>query len=181
MHFGEYELSPSLISLSPLPSGHPKTFQRLPVRSSILCYQNFNLPKGRSLGFASTPADCAPCSDSLSLRLGTFSAQPCQARVTRRFIMQKARRHPLKGSDRLQAHGFRVYFTPLFEVLFTFPSRYWFTIGLWRVFSLGGWSRRIHTGFLVSRATQDTDRLRQGVAYGIITLCDPPFQAVPLP
>ena len=57
MHFGEYELSPSLISLSPLPSGHPKTFQRLPVRSSILCYQNFNLPKGRSLGFASTPAD----------------------------------------------------------------------------------------------------------------------------
>ena len=60
MHFGEYELSPSLISLSPLPSSHPKTFQRLPVRSSILCYQNFNLLKGRSLGFASTPADCTP-------------------------------------------------------------------------------------------------------------------------
>ncbi len=57
MHFGEYELSPSLISLSPLPSGHPKTFQRLPVRSSIWCYPNFNLPKGRSLGFASTPTD----------------------------------------------------------------------------------------------------------------------------
>jgi hypothetical protein len=74
MHFGEYELSPSLISLSPLPSGHPKTFQRLPVRSSILCYQNFNLPKGRSLGFASTPADYAPCSDSLSLRLGILNA-----------------------------------------------------------------------------------------------------------
>ena len=60
MHFGEYELSPSLISLSPLPSSHPKTFQRLPVRSSMLCYQNFNLLKGRSLGFASTPADYAP-------------------------------------------------------------------------------------------------------------------------
>lgn len=57
MHFGEYELSPSLISLSPLPSGHPKAFQRLPVRSSIWCYPNFNLPKGRSLGFASTPTD----------------------------------------------------------------------------------------------------------------------------
>ena len=69
MHFGEYELSPSLISLSPLPSSHPKTFQRLPVRSSILCYQNFNLLKGRSLGFASTPADYTPYSDSLSLRL----------------------------------------------------------------------------------------------------------------
>ena len=57
MHFGEYELSPSLISLSPLPSSHPKTFQRLPVRSSIWCYPNFNLLKGRSLGFASTPTD----------------------------------------------------------------------------------------------------------------------------
>ena len=53
------------------------------------------------------------------------------------------------------AHGFRDSFTPLQEVLFTFPSRYWFTIGLRRVFSLGGWSRRIHTGFHVPRATQE--------------------------
>ena len=44
-------------------------------------------------------------------------------------------------------------------MLFTFPSRYWFTIGLLRVFSLAGWSRRIHTGFLVSRATQDSATL----------------------
>ena len=57
MHFGEYELSPSLISLSPLPSVHPKAFQRLPVRSSSWCYPTFNLTKGRSLGFASTPTD----------------------------------------------------------------------------------------------------------------------------
>ena len=95
--------------------------------------------------------------------------------------MQKARRHPIRGSDRLKAHGFRVYFTPLLEVLFTFPSRYWFTIGLRRVFSLGGWSRRFHARFLVSRATQDTDRLRQGVVYGIITPCDATFQMLPLP
>ena len=45
-------------------------------------------------------------------------------------------------------------------MLFTFPSRYWFAIGLLRVFSLGGWSRRIHTGFLVSRATQGAATLR---------------------
>ena len=96
--------------------------------------------------------------------------------------MQKARRHPTYGgSDRLKAHGFRVCFTPLFEVLFTFPSRYWFTIGLRRVFSLGGWSRLFHARFLVSRVTQDTDRLRQRVAYGIITLCDATFQMLPLP
>ena len=57
MHFGEYELSPSLIGLSLLPSSHPEAFQRLSVRSSIPCYRDFNLDKGRSLGFASTTSD----------------------------------------------------------------------------------------------------------------------------
>ena len=57
MHFGEYELSPSLIGLSLLPSAHPKAFQRLPVRPSSWCYPTFSLAKGRSLGFASASAD----------------------------------------------------------------------------------------------------------------------------
>jgi hypothetical protein len=69
MHFGEYELFPSLIGLSPLPTSHPKTFQRQRVRSSTVCYHSFNLPMGRSHGFASTTTDYAPYSDSLSLRL----------------------------------------------------------------------------------------------------------------
>ena len=57
MHFGEYELSPSLIGLSLLPSPHPEAFQRLLVRTSIRCYPDFILDKGRSLGFASMRAD----------------------------------------------------------------------------------------------------------------------------
>ena len=57
MHFGEYELFPSLIGLSPLPTAHPKTFQRQRVRSSIPFYRNFNLAMGRSHGFASTPTN----------------------------------------------------------------------------------------------------------------------------
>ena len=93
MHFGEYELSPSLIGLSLLPSPHPEAFQRLLVRSSIWCYPDFNLDKGRSLGFASTTTDSTPCSDSLSLRLQMSSSLTLPATVTRRFIMQKARRH----------------------------------------------------------------------------------------
>ena len=52
-------------------------------------------------------------------------------------------------------------------MLFTFPSRYWFAIGLLRVFSLGGWSRRIHTGFLVSRATQESATLRMASCTGL--------------
>ena len=103
MHFGEYELSPSLISLSPLPSAHPEAFQRLLVRSSSWCYPAFNLAKGRSLGFASATADYTPCSDSLSLRIRVSSHLTLPAKATRRFIMQKARRHtfvlrPLVGA-----------------------------------------------------------------------------------
>ena len=43
-------------------------------------------------------------------------------------------------------------------MLFTFPSQYWFAIGLMGVFSLTGWSRLIRAGFLVSRVTQDTTK-----------------------
>ena len=51
-------------------------------------------------------------------------------------------------------YGFRLYFTPLTGVLFAFPSRYFCTIGSYGVFSLGSWSTRIPTGFLVPRRTQ---------------------------
>ena len=61
-------------------------------------------------------------------------------------------------------------------MLFTFPSRYWFAIGLLRVFSLGGWARRIHTGFLVSRATQDTAMPDLCFGYGSVTLSGDVFQ-----
>ncbi len=52
------------------------------------------------------------------------------------------------------SYWFQIYFTPLTGVLFTFPSRYLFTIGHQLVFSLGGWSPQIQTGFHVSGPTQ---------------------------
>ncbi len=64
-------------------------------------------------------------------------------------------------------------------MLFTFPSRYWFTIGLSRVFSLAGWSRPIQAGFHVSRLTQDFTMLHDMCMYGVITLFDRLFQSVP--
>ena len=93
MHFGEYELSPSLIGLSLLPTAHPEAFQRLLVRPSIPCYRNFSLDKGRSLGFASASVDSTPVSDSLSLRLRSSCRLTSPTTATRRIIMQKARRH----------------------------------------------------------------------------------------
>ncbi len=128
MHFGEYELSPSLISLSPLPSSHPKTFQRQRVRSSMLCYQHFNLLKGRSLGFASTTTNlCA------LLRLDFSSAAVLKTltllvTVTRRFIMQKARCYPTKGLQPLVSEWFQVLFHSSvrgsFHLSFTVLVRY---------------------------------------------------------
>ena len=85
--------------------------------------------------------------------------------------MQKARRHPDESGLRpLVSAWFQALFTPLLAVLFTFPSQYWFTIGLSGVFSLSGWSRQIQTGFHVPRPTQDTTILIFSYLYGTITL-----------
>ena len=73
--------------------------------------------------------------------------------------------HYAKGKQSLLAellhivcNWFQVYFTPLTGVLFTFPSRYLFTIGCQGVFSLIPWSGRIHAEFHVHRITWDTSR-----------------------
>ena len=63
----------------------------------------------------------------------------------------------------------------------TFPSRYWYTIGLPEVFSLAAWSPRIQTGFHVSRPTQVPILESPRYLYGPFTLCGPTFQTVPVP
>ena len=128
MPFGEYELSPSLIGLSLLHSAHPEAFQRLLVRSSIPCYRDFNLDKCRSLGFASTPSDLTPCSGSLSLRLRGSSRLTSPEMVTRRFIMQKARRHCIRQLRPLVGARFQdLFHSPArgsFHLSFTVLVRY---------------------------------------------------------
>src|SRR6516162_1790416 len=92
MHFGENQLSRSLIGLSPLPTGHPPGFQPWWVRSSTRSYPRFNLPMGRSLRFGSIVCD----SDAL-FRLAFATAPPLGLTlphtITRRLILQKARGH----------------------------------------------------------------------------------------
>src|SRR3569833_1395898 len=57
MHFGENQLSRSLIGLSPLPTAHPLSFQPKWVRASTTSYRRFTLAMGRSLRFGSSPRD----------------------------------------------------------------------------------------------------------------------------
>ena len=182
MLFGEYELSPSLIGLSLLPTPHPEAFQRLSVRPSIPRYRDFSLDMGRSLGFASAAGySNSPCSDSLSLRVRASSRLASQPTATRRFIMQKARRHRHKNRLRPLVGAW-------FQGLFHSPARGAFHLSLTvlvhyrspRVFSLGGWSRRIHAGFHVPRATQDTGRLRKASRTGLSPSAAALSSALPL-
>jgi hypothetical protein len=71
------------------------------------------------------------------------------------------------------------YFTPLPGFFSPFPrgtNRY----RSQTVFSLTRWSSQIHTGFLVSRATQDAARGSSIVDYGTITLYRCAFQRIHL-
>ena len=82
-----------MITLSVLPTSHPLGFQPKWVRSSAQFNPRFNLLMGRSLSFASTAYDIVAL-----FRLGFPEASTRKAlteplTVTRRIIMQKARRH----------------------------------------------------------------------------------------
>ena len=102
-------------------------------------------------------------------------------RVTRRLILQKARHQatgkPATPFDCLWARGFRYYFTPLIGVLFTFPSRYLFTIGRQEYLALDGGPpsfphERPSTWYSGGRS-----RSSIAFAYGAVTLSGMPFQA----
>src|SRR5262249_6739185 len=116
--------------LSILHTGHPPVFQHWWVRTSMAYYRHFILPMRSSRGFASTAPD-----QFALFRLG-FPSAPRQRRlatpetVSRRIIMQKARRHPspvnrLDGLRPLVGVWFQVHYPPLVGVLPIVRSRYW--------------------------------------------------------
>src|SRR4051812_8250569 len=158
MHFGENQLSRSLIGLSPLPTAHPLHFQLKWVRSSTTSYRRFNLAMGRSLRFGSRSRH------SLALFRLAFATAAPHGLTSRRNTNSQA--HSSKGTPsqlqrllrRIVSTRFQVLFHSPPGVLFTFPSRYWSAIGHQGVFRLSGWSRQIHTEFHGLGATWDTTR-----------------------
>jgi hypothetical protein len=106
------------VMLLTLPPGHGKITQLRVYRMQLIALLR--------LAFAT-----APCLRHLTL-LHT---------ITHRLIMQKARRQSTEVNLRLLVSAwFQVLFHSPPGVLFTFPSRYWFTIGSCRIFSLNRWS-----------------------------------------
>ena len=121
----------------------------------------------RSPGFGSTACNFRPLqtrfpcgSSALHLNLATYHNS--LARSTKSTWSLAL---PL-----LVSTGFQVLFHSPPGVLFTFPSRYYSTIGHRLVFRLGGWAPRLHTGFHLSGATLVLSRYMLHFVYGTFTL-----------
>ena len=125
------------------------------------------------------PATPTPGWDSLSLRLASW----LNLAADRDSLAHSTKGTPSRprGALRLLVGArFQVLFHSPPGVLFTFPSRYWSTIGHRRVFRVGGWSPLLPTGFHVSGSTRDPVGGPCRFAYGALTLYRRPSQAVPL-
>jgi hypothetical protein len=158
MHFGENQLSRSLIGLSPLPTAHPPGFQPWWVRSSTRSYPRFNLAMGRSLRFGSRACDSIAL---FGLAFATASPHGLTSPHTTNSQAHSSKGTPSPVLSRLRRFvgtRFQVLFHSPPGVLFTFPSRYLSAIGHQGVFRLRRWSSRIRTGFLGPRATWEHSR-----------------------
>ncbi len=94
MHFEENQLSPGLISLSPLSTSHPISFHPKTVPASTKFYLRFTVLMDRSPGFGSNTNDY-----NALFRLG-FPTAPLLNNLTLPLILtpwaikQKVRRQP---------------------------------------------------------------------------------------
>ena len=119
-------------------------------------YLHFSLTMARSPGFGSMATDfhravntCFRFAfDTEYLKLASYYNSPDRS--------TKSTTPPFNGLCLLVSTRFQVLFHSPPGVLFTFPSRYFSSIGHQVVFRLGGWSPRLPCGFLVSVRTPDT-------------------------
>ena len=170
MHFGENQLSRSLIGLSPLPTTHPPGFQPWWVRASTTSYSRFTLAMGRSLRFGSTPRDynadpegrlrpvrtrfrygyptrvnLATERDSQAHSSKGTPSPPPHHRSSMEASALTACRHTVSGTLSLPSRG-------TFHHSLTVLS----AIGHQGVFRLTGWSRQIHSTFHERAATRES-------------------------
>ena len=152
MHFGENQLSQSLIGLSPLSTAHPLHFQLKWVRSSTTSYRRFNLAMDRSLRFGSRS-----CHSNALFRLA-FATDTPHGLTSRHNTNSQA--HSSKGTLSPQKAPTACKHTVSGTI--SLPSRGTFhhsltvlcTIGHQVVFRLTKWSWQIHTRFHESRTTR---------------------------
>ena len=170
-----------MIGLSPLSQGHPPRFQPRWVRPSTGSYPRFSLPWDSSPGFASAAGDSSRPVQT-RFRCGSLRGLASPRAVTRWLILQKARRHShlraapaargraVSGAVSLPSRG---AFHLSLAVLVRYRSQE--SVQPWRVVPPD--SGR------VPRARPYSGRRMRGrprFAYGALTLCRRPSQAVRL-
>ena len=139
MHFGENQLSPGSIGISPLPTGHPPVLQHWWVRASTRSYPRFTLPMGSSPGFGSSSWQHVLCArfrlafapaPRLYRRLTFTTPSTCDAanihspdHSTKGTPLGgcAAETHTTLPSDCLSVQGFRGSFIPLAGCFSPFP------------------------------------------------------------
>jgi hypothetical protein len=184
MHFGENQLSRSLIGLSPLTTGHPPTFQRWWVRPSTRSYPRFSLPMARSPRFGSRTRDyIRPIKTRFRYgyptRVNLATCPNSQAHSSKGTPSP----HPHKGDKALTDRRQTVSGT------ISLPSRGTFhhsltvlsAIGHEVVFSLTRWSWQIHSRLQESAATRVPHPERPAAfAYRTITVYSSASQRIQL-
>ena len=128
--FGENQLFQGSISFSLQPTSHPEMLHNLWVRPSRILSYTFSLLMGSSPHFGSNTFYYSRAIHT-RFRCGSsrkgLSQAVCINSLAHSSIGTPSRHKPLRL---LVDMWFQFYFTPLTGVLFTFPSRYLFTIDL---------------------------------------------------
>lgn len=134
--FGENQLSPSLIGLSPLPTVHRNIFQHEPVRTSTRFYPRFILTMGRSLRFRVYPHRLPPAfAGVFALFRLAFAVAPVQKTLTSP-MRRNSPDHNAKGTQSAAVPGLppTPSLLPLvgmwFQALFHSPPRGAFHLSL---------------------------------------------------
>ena len=138
-----------------------------------------------SLGFGSTPRDCTPYSDSLSLRLrlcwlnlaaeGNSPAHSTKSTPSPRFGTSTEHKAPTARKRRVSG-----LFHPPCGALFTFPSRYLFAIGHRGYLALDGGPPRFPPYSTCGVVLRIPSRVQRDFGYGAVTRSGRPSQAVRL-
>ena len=170
--------------LSILRTGHHPVFQHWCVRTSMGHYPHFILPMRRSRGFASTAADCIALFGLAFAPALPQSGLAWPGTVSRRVIMQKARRQA-RGQAPI---ALRPLCGRVVSGSLTSPRRgsshrslaLLCAIGRQGVLSLAGWSPRLRAGFHVAGLTQESAPTPSPVTYGPFTPSGAPFRVLRL-
>ena len=154
-HFGENQLAPSSIGISPLTTTHPLVFQHQSVRASIKFHLKFTLVMDRSPGFGSINSDYRLFQTCFRYGFDNLLTRPLP--ISRRLILQQARGQRFNSSPTACKLTVSCSISPSFLITFHLSLTVLFAIAHSVVFSLTRWSSQIHTRFHVSHATRVRD------------------------